>query len=402
MLFDGAMKLFHASRLLIVGWLMLSMTAIAADKRNQPAAEAGAVQRPLLVYVGTYTGARSKGIYVYRMDLTSGALSPSRLAAEIVNPTFLAIHPNQRFLYAANEIGDFGGKKSGAVSAFAIDPETGKLALLNQISSRGGGPCHLVVDAAGKNVLVANYGGGSVAVLPLEADGKLREASAFIQHEGSSVNRQRQEAPHAHGVALDVANRFAFVTDLGLDKIMTYKFDAATGALAAHDVPWTATKPGAGPRHFVFDPRGRFAYVINELDSTITGFAYDATRGLLKEIQSVPTLPAGFKGENSTAEVEVHPSGRFLYGSNRGDDSIVVYTIDPASGKLAWVERQSTRGKMPRNFGIDPTGAFLLAANQGSDTVVLFRINRETGRLAPTGGMIEVGAPVCVKFVEGK
>lgn len=402
MLFDGAMKLFHASRLLIVGWLIFSMTAIAAEKRNLPVAGVKAPQRPLLVYVGTYTGARSKGIYAYRMDLTSGSLSPLGLAAESANPTFLAIHPNRRFLYAANEIGEFAGKKSGAVSAFALDPETGKLTLLNQISSGGGGPCHLVVDAAGKNVLVANYGGGSVAVLPVEGDGRLREASAFIQHEGSSVNPQRQEGPHAHGVALDAANRFAYVTDLGLDRIMTYKFDAPTGAMTAHDVPWTAIKPGAGPRHFVFGLRERFAYVINELDSTVTGFACEVTGGVLKEVQTVSTLPAGFKGENSTAEVEVHPSGRFLYGSNRGNDSIAVFAVDSATGRLALVEHQPTRGKVPRNFGIDPTGAFLLAANQGSDNVVVFRINRKTGGLAPTGDVIDVGAPVCVKFVEGK
>ncbi len=402
MLFHGGMKLFHASRLLIVGWLVLSMTTIAAEKGNRAAAGLKSVQRPLLVYVGTYTGARSKGIYAFRMEATTGALSPLGLAAEAANPTFLAVHPTQKFLYAANEVGEFEGKKSGAVSAFAIDPATGKLALLNRVSSGGAGPCHLIVDAAGKNVLVANYGGGSVAVLPLEADGSLREASAFVQHRGSSVNPQRQEGPHAHGVTLDASNRFAFVTDLGLDKIMTYKFNAASGALEAHDVPWTQVRSGAGPRHFVFHSQGRFASVINELDSSIISFAYDSARGVLKEIQSVPTLSSGFKGESWTAEVEVHPSGRFLYGSNRGEDSIVVYSVDPASGKLAFVERQPTRGKTPRNFGIDPTGSYLLAANQGSDTVVMFRINADTGRLTPTGGVIEVGAPVCVKFVEGR
>jgi 6-phosphogluconolactonase len=368
-----------------------------------PVAKAAAAPAPArgqyLVYVGTYTGAKSKGIYAYRFNAATGALSPLGLAAETPQPTFLAIAPNRRFLYAANEIGDFGGKRSGAVSALAINAQTGQLTLLNQAASGGPGPCHLVVDKAGKNVLVANYAGGSVAVLPIQPDGRLGAATAFVQHQGASVNPQRQAGPHAHSVNLDAANRFAFVADLGLDKVLVYRFDAAQGTLTPNDPPAAALKPGAGPRHFAFHPSGRYAYVINELQSTVTAFNYDAQRGALSELQTVSTLPEGFAGNNSTAEVQVHRSGKFLYGSNRGHDSLAVFAIDAGKGTLSFVEHQPTRGKTPRNFGLDPTGAWLLAANQGSDTIVVFGIDQATGRLHPTGQVVEVGAPVCIKFV---
>ena len=351
---------------------------------------------PLLVYVGTYTGAKSKGIYAYRMDTTTGALTPLGLAAETKNPTFLAVHPNQRFLYAINEVGS--GAEAGSVAAFAIDRDSAKLTLVNQQSAGGSGPCHLVVDRAGKNVLLANYGGGSVEVVPIRADGSLAEPSAFIQHKGTSANPERQEGPHAHCIQLDTANRFAVACDLGLDQVLVYRFDPAKGALTANDPPFAAVKPGAGPRHISFHPGGKFVYVINELDSSLTIFAYDAARGALKELQTVPTQPEPVKG-NSTAEVEVHPSGRFVYGSNRGHNSIVVWSIDEKTGRVTLVEHQPTQGKTPRNFAIDPSGTFLLAANQDSDTVVVFRIDAKTGRLRPTGHTVEVGAPVCVKFV---
>ncbi|MCS6863066.1 MAG: lactonase family protein, partial [Abditibacteriales bacterium] len=310
----------------------------------------------LMVYVGTYTGTKSKGIYVFEMDYTSGAVSPARLAGEAIHPSFLAIHPNGRFLYAVGEVSDFAGKKSGGVSAFAIDASTGHLTLLNQQSSGGAGPCHLVVDNAGKNVLVANYGGGSVAVLPIQADGTLREASCFIQHTGKSVNPQRQEAPHAHSINLDAANRFAFVADLGLDKVLIYRFDAAKGTLTPNDPPAATVAPGAGPRHFAFHPSGRYAYVINEMGNTVTAFHYDAQKGILTEIQTLSTLPQGYTDVSHTAEVQVHPSGKFLYGSNRGHDSIAIYSIDQNTGRLSLVNIVSTQGKTPRNFGIDPTG----------------------------------------------
>jgi len=353
----------------------------------------------LLVYVGTYTSKQSKGIYLFEMDGATGALTPRGVVAETTNPSFLALHPNGRFLYAVNEISNFEGTQSGAVSAFAIDTQTGRLTLLNQQSSRGSGPCHLVVDRAGKNILVANYGGGSVAALPLQENGRLGPATAFIQHEGKSVNPHRQEGPHAHAIHASPDNRFALAMDLGLDKILVYRLDAAKGTLAPNDPPAAPVAPGAGPRHFAFHPNGRFAYVINELNSTVTAFQYDARRGILKEIQTLPTLPEGLHVANWTAEVQVHPSGKFLYGSNRGHDSLVIYAIDPETGLLRYVGNQPTQGKTPRNFGIDPTGTYLLAANEQTDTIVVFRIDPQTGELKPTGHVVETPTPVCVRFL---
>ncbi len=356
----------------------------------------------LLVYFGTYTGGKSEGIYVSRLNASSGELSAPELAAKTVSPSFLAIHPNGRFLYAVGEIGDFRGGKTGAIGAFALDRETGRLALLNQQSSGGAGPCHLVTDKAGKHVLAANYGGGSVAVLAIRKDGSLGEATSVIRHEGSSVNPQRQRGPHAHSINLDARNRFAIAADLGLDKLLIYRFNGDKGTLTANDEPYAAVNPGAGPRHFAFHPNGRNAYVINELFCTVTAFDYDSKRGVLKETQSISTLPPGesVKGGYSTAEVQVHPSGKFVYGSNRGHDSIVVFSVEPKTGRLSHVENEPTQGKTPRNFGIDPNGKFLLAANQNSDTVVVFRIDAATGELTPTGKTLEVPKPVCVKFVK--
>lgn len=349
-------------------------------------------------YVGTYTGPKSKGIYRFKLDAATGVLTPQGVAAEIVNPTFLAVHPNQRWLYSISEV---GGAKGGGVTAFAIDPVSGQLTALNQQSSGGNGPCHLSVDKSGKWVLVANYSGGSVAVLPIKADGSLGEATAFIQHQGSSVNPQRQKGPHAHWIDTDAANRFAFCCDLGLDKVLIYKLDSARGTLAPNDPPAVATKPGAGPRHLAFHPNGRYAYVINELGNTMVAYRYDAEAGRLEEIQSLPTLSADFTGNSTTAEVEVHPSGKFVYGSNRGHDSIVVYAVDASSGKLAWVQHQSSLGKSPRNFAVDPTGAWLIAGNQSSGNLVVFKIDQVTGRLSETGQNFEVPG-VCVKFVTAK
>lgn len=360
--------------------------------------------KEFFVYFGTYTGPNSKGIYLSRLDLETGRLTAPQLAAETTSPSFLAIHPKGAFLYAANEVSTFNGKRGGAISAFAVDPKSGALTALNQQSSVGSGPCHLVVDKAGKNVLVANYGSGLVAALPLDRDGKLREASSSVQHTGSSVNSQRQKEPHAHSINLSPDNRFAFAADLGLDKILIYRFDPGSGQLRPNDPAFATVAPGSGPRHFAFHPSGKFAYVINEMVCTVTGFGYDRKTGALRELQTVSTLPAGeaVKPAYSTAEVQVHPSGKFLYGSNRGHDTIAVFGIDSGSGRLTPIEHVSTQGKVPRNFGIDPTGRFLLAANQNSDTVVAFRIDPNTGRLSPTGQVLEVGAPVCIKFVPAK
>jgi 6-phosphogluconolactonase len=353
-----------------------------------------------MVYFGTYTGAKSQGIYVSRLDLATGRLTEPELAGAVASPSYVAIHPNRQFLYSVNEVSTFQGQKTGAVSAFAIEAQTGKLTLLNQQSSGGGGPCHLSVDQTGKDVLVANYGGGSCAVLPIDKDGRLGSATAFIQHHGTSVNKQRQEGPHAHGIYLDARNRFAFVPDLGLDKVFIYKFDPAEGSLTANDPPFASLAAGSGPRHLAFHPTSPHAYVISEMLCTVTAFRYDPDRGSLEPIQTVSTLPAGQQvlSSFSTAEIEVHPSGRFLYGSNRGHHSIAVFAIDQPTGKLTPIQHEPTQGKTPRGFGIDPTGRYLLAGNQDSDNVVGFRIDPNTGRLSPTGQTVQVGSPVCVKF----
>jgi 6-phosphogluconolactonase len=363
--------------------------------------DAQAAPEQCLVYVGTYTGPKSQGIYAYRLDLKTGACTSLGLAAEAKSPSFLAIHPNRKFLYAVNEISDMGGKPTGGVSAFAIDAQTGKLKFLNHQPSQGAGPCHLVVDRTGKTVLVANYGGGSVASFPIQPDGQLAPAASAIQHHGHSVNASRQKEPHAHSINVDLGNRFAMAADLGLDKVLVYRLDPTTSKLTANDPPSASVQPGSGPRHFAFHPDGKRAYVINEILCTLTAFDYDAKAGKLTERQTLSTLPKGVavKPEYSTAEVQVHPSGKFVYGSNRGHDTIAVFAVDESQGPLRLIGNTPTQGKTPRGFGIDPTGRFLLAGNQDSHTVVVFRIDPQTGALTPTGHTLEVGSPVCVKFV---
>jgi len=365
---------------------------------------APALAKDFWVYFGTYTGKSSKGIYASRLDAATGKLTPPELVAETTSPSFLAVSPNAKFLYAANEVPKFEGKDGGAVSAFAIDTATGKLTALNQKSSGGAGPCHLVVDATGKTVLVANYGGGSVKALPVKPDGSLDDGGTFIQHQGSSINEGRQSSPHGHAIVTDPANRFALACDLGLDKVMIYKLDPAKAGLAPNELPYGSVPPGSGPRHIAFRPDGKFAYVINEMSCTVTAFAFDGKRGALQTIETVSSLPKGESVQRSfsTAEIEMHPSGNFVYGSNRGHDTVAVFAIDPKLGRLTPVEHVSTKGKIPRSFGIDPTGSWLLAANQNSDTVVAFAIDSKTGKLSPTGQELQVGTPVCVKFVEVK
>jgi 6-phosphogluconolactonase len=355
----------------------------------------------VFVYVGTYTGPKSKGIYLYRLDEKTGELTSIGVAGETLNPAFLDIDPQQKFLFAVNEIGRFENKPAGAVTSFSIDPATGMLTQLSQRSSIGRGPCHIIVDSAGKNVLVANYGSGSVTVLPVQPDGHLGDSTAFIQHQGKSVNPQRQEGPHAHCFALDAANRFAFACDLGLDEVLVYRFDREHGTLTPNEPPFAPVKPGSGPRHIAFSPDGRQAYVINELNSTITRFACDTNRGVLTERQTVSTVPGDFKGENNPAEIVVHPSGAFLYGSNRGHNSIAIFAIDSTNGALKNTGYEPTRGKTPRSFAIDPSGNYLLAANQNSDDITVFRIDPATGRLEFIS-QINVPAPACVKFLEGR
>lgn len=356
--------------------------------------------KELLLYIGTYTTGKSEGIYLYRMNMTTGELKHAGTTKGVVNPSFLAIDGRRRYLYAVNEVDEFGGKKSGAISSFAIDRRSGDLKFLNQQPSLGAAPCYVSVSANDRFVLVANYNGGNVSVFPVQHNGELAPASDLEQHKGTGVNPQRQEGPHAHCIILDGSNKFAFAADLGLDKIMIYRFDAKTGKLTPHENPSANLKPGAGPRHFTFHPHGRYAYVINELDSTITAFSYNQARGILNEMQTVNTLPADFSGHNDCADIHVTPSGKFLYGSNRGHDSIVVFAINRSTGKLSYVEHVSTQGKTPRNFTLDPAGEFLLAANQESDTIVTFRINPATGKLMPTGHIAEVPSPVCLKLIQ--
>lgn len=354
-----------------------------------------------LVYIGTYTGAKSKGIYRASFSADTGRLTGPELVAEERNPSFLALHPKMPVLYAVAEVDTFNGERSGAVMAYRRGPD-GKLTLLNRRSSGGTGPCHLAVDAGGKCVLVANYGSGSVAALPIGADGSLGVPGTTIQHRGSSVNRNRQAGPHAHFVTPDPGNRLALVCDLGLDKVLVYELDAAGARFAPHDPASVTLSPGAGPRHLAFSRDGRHVYVLNEMGSTLTAFSWDSARGRLKEIQTLSTLPSEFKGESTTAEVQIDSAGRFLYASNRGHDSIAIFARDPQTGRLTAVGHQPTGGKTPRHFALDPSGRWLLAENQGSDNIVVFRVDAQTGRLAPAGQAVEVGAPVCLVFVPGR
>jgi 6-phosphogluconolactonase len=349
-------------------------------------------------YVGTYTTGESKGIYAYDYDSHSGKMTSLGLAAETANPSFVAASADGRFLYAVNEVDKYEGKASGGVSAFAVDRRTGKLTFLNEVASRGADPCYISLDKTGRFVLVANYTGGSVAVFPILQDGRLGESSAFVQHTGAGPDHERQEGPHAHWIEVTSDNRFAVAADLGLDELLVYRFDAAKGGLAPNDPPFAKVEAAAGPRHFAFHPNGRFAYVVNELKSTVNALTYDAKIGTLKSAQTIATLPTDFSGHNDTAEIEVHPNGKFVYASNRGHDSIVVYAVDPKTGKLQLVEDVPTQGKTPRSFEIDPSGTRLFVANQESGTIVVFRINPKTGHLTASGEVLKVPSPVCIKF----
>jgi 6-phosphogluconolactonase len=357
-----------------------------------------AARRKYLFYVGTYTDHGSKGIYAYRFDSATGKSTSLGLAAESTAPSFLAMAASGRFLYAVNELSQFNGQPTGAVSAFAIQPKTAKLTLLNQVPSRGEGPAHIALDRSGKYALVSNYDRGSIAVFPLLQDGRLGEATAFVQHKGSSVNKERQEGPHAHAAEFSPDNRFVIVADLGLDQLLVYRFDEARGTLGS-DPQIVRAVPGAGPRHLVFDATGRHLYVINEMQSSVVAYAYDAANGALGELQIVSALPKGFPRTSEAAEIEMHSSGKFLFASNRGDDSIAVFAINPKDGTLTPVEIDSTGGKTPRNFVLDPTGAWLLAANQESDDIVVFRVDPGTGHLTRSGPELHVPSPVCVRFV---
>jgi 6-phosphogluconolactonase len=352
-----------------------------------------------LVFIGTYSSPASKGIYVSRLDPSTGALSTPTLAAEIRNPTFVAASADGRFLYAVSEVDAVAGKPGGAVAAYAIDKAAGTLKALNTQSTVGGGPAH--VSVAGTMVFAANYGGGSVAAYRTQPDGSLTPASSFVQHKGSSVNPDRQKGPHAHAATPDPSGRFLYVPDLGLDQVLIYRIDARAGTIAPATPPFATVPPGSGPRHIAISGDGKHAYVITEMLCTIDAFDRDATSGALTPMQTISTLPAGQAVEKgfSTAEVLLHPSGKFLYGSNRGHNSLVVYAVDQASGKLRLVQHVPTGGKTPRAFNLDPSGAFVVVGNQDSDQIVVFRIDPAKGTLTLAGQPISLGKPVSFEFV---
>jgi 6-phosphogluconolactonase len=361
-----------------------------ARSQEKPAAKS-----PYIAYVGTYTTkTTSKGIYAFRFDAASGKMAAAELVAETSDPSFVAIHPSGKYLYAVNEAG-----KNSMVSAFALDAHSGKLRLLNQLPALGEDPCYISFDKTGKYALVANYTSGNVAIFPLLPDGRLGEHTALVTNSGTTgLNKERQEGPHAHWIETTPDNRFVLALDLGLDEILIYRFDASRGTLQPSEPAYVKLAGGTGPRHLAFTPNKKYAYTVDELNSTVTVFSFDAAKGVLTALQIITTIPREFTGRNDTAEITVHASGKFLYASNRGHDTIALFRIDSATGKLTAAGDFSVEGKEPRNFVIDPTGAYLLTADQLSDKVATFRIDPATGSLTPTGQVVQVPAPVCITF----
>ena len=400
----GLMKI---TRQLIAFLIVLAgpLLLLSSTQTSEKAAKKG----QYLAFVGTYTTkTSSKGIYGFRFDTATGQLSAIGVAAETPDPSWVVVHPSGKYVYAANEVG-----KASTVSAFAVDAKSGKLTLLNQMPALGEDPCYLSFDKTGKFLFVANYSSGTVAVFPILEDGRLGEHTALMKDQGATgPNKERQEAPHAHWIETTTGNHFVYVADLGLDRVLIYNFDATNGSLkpgkrpgsmvvgvrAALDSFSATLNAGAGPRHVAFDSRGDFMYVLGELNSMVTVFTYDALESY-HQIQSLSTLPADFAGRNDAAEIALHPSGKFLYTSNRGDDTIAIFSVDPAKGTLTFVDRVPTGGKEPRHFAIDPSGNYLLAENQLSNNIVVFRINPATGGLTPTGQVAEVPSPVDLTFV---
>lgn len=347
------------------------------------------------VYIGTYTGKGSEGIYVADFDTASGALGTPRLAARAENPSFLAIHPSGKYLYAANEIERFQGKATGGISAYTIDASSGELSILNQLASGGGAPCHVSLDPTASVLLSANYGGGNIAAFTLAPDGKLKARTAFIQHEGKSINKDRQEFPHAHAINCDPSGKFVFANDLGIDKVMIYKLDAATGKLSPNDPPALSIKAGSGPRHLAI--KDKSIYVLNELTSTVTVFDFDFATGKSTEVQTISTLPTGESVASWCAEIVVHPTLPFVYASNRGHDSLAIFERDAGSGKLTAKGHVKTGFKTPRNFAFDPSGAFCLVGSQSTNEVYVHRVEKD-GAMSLVGAPVAVGSPVCLRF----
>jgi 6-phosphogluconolactonase len=388
--------------------LCVIVVAVLASVSQRGNLSARATQHSYFVYVGTYTDtpAKGEGIYGYRYDAKTGHLTPLGVAAEIPNPSFLATDPQHRFLYAVTERGSdpkvTGAFSDQTVSSYSINPQSGALTFMNKVSSAGGMPCHLVMDRTGKMLFVADYGSGRVVSYAIKPDGSIGEQSGLGQDSGSSVDARRQQGPHVHSTVLSPDNRFLFTPDLGLDQIKIYKIDPAKGTFTPDDPPFVSVTPGLGPRHFAFGRGAKYAYAVCEMGSSVVVFSYDRAKGSLKPIQTISTLPSDFKAQSASAEIEVDESGRYLYASNRGSDSITVFAIDQQKGTLTNLQVVSTLGKSPRNFKIDPAGKYLIAANQNSNQLVLLKIDPHTGQLTPGDEIVDVPSPVCVLFVPAK
>ena len=382
-IFDSAFLI--ATGLLLTGCISLKAASVPSAYR---------------VYFGTSTKQEGlSGIYMSLLNMQTGQLSAAVRVTETVKPGFITIHPNGRYIYSTREEGRPDAENTGTVSAFRISEPDGALFNINTLPSEGAGPCHVSIDPSGKNVLAANYTGASCAVLPIQSDGLLRPATSVQKHTGSSVHPKRQTKAYTHSINCDLAGQFALVADLGIDRIMIYRFDADKGSLIPNDPPFVKTRPGGGPRHLTFHPSGRFVYVNFELGNEVSVFQYDSGKGVLNCIQTISTLPDGFTGENTTSEIQTTPDGRFLYVANRGHNSLAVFAVDPATGKLTSLGHEPTRGNIPRHFRIDPTGSYLIAVNATSGDAAVFRINRTTGLLEFTGSQIQLPSPSCVQFL---
>jgi 6-phosphogluconolactonase len=377
-----------------------SANSATANSTPTPAASAPDKGPFYLVYVGTYTTKQeSKGIYAYNFNPATGEFTPIGLVAETKDPSFVAVHPSGKYLYAVNEVGDYNGDKSGAISSFEIDRKSGKLKFLNQVSTHGAGPCFVSLDKTNRFVLVANYDGGSVSTFQIEPDGSLSHARGFVQHSGNGLDKERQEGPHAHWIATSPDNHFALVADLGLDDVLVYKFDDVQGKLTPNAPPFAAVKPGSGPRHLAFAPNGKFAYLVTEMASTVVSFSWNAEKGTLNTLQTLPMLPKDYNSVKEAAEITVHPNGKFVYASNRGSaNSIAAYKVDGTKGTLTPIGIFPSGGKIPRHFTIDPTGKFLITANADSNNLVTFKIDETTGALTPTGKEVSALSPQCIAF----
>lgn len=377
---------------------MKSLITLALVLSGLYSPNANAQSARAILYVGTYSTRGSEGLYAFDFDRSTGTFKPLQTTSELKSPSFLAIHPTGRYLYAVSE----AGEKSGSVGAYAIDAKTGKLRFLNQQSSHGNGPCYVSIDKTGTWALVANYGGGNATVLPIDNNGALGAATDSVQFSGSGANAQRQEKPHAHSVILSPDNRFVYVADLGTDRVYIYELDTVHGKLKPAQMPYATVKPGSGPRHLTFDPSGKHVYVVEELTSSTAVFTYDAKTGALTIMEdAVKSLPTDFTAPNTSADIHTSPNGRFLYQSNRGYNGLAIYSI-AKDGKLTLTGQQPAGGKTPRNFMVDSRGAYVLIANQDTDNVVVYKANAKTGKLTATGTELKVPAPVCLKLMELK